>query len=226
MRVPWPMTVFRGLFTGSRLLICGAFGMALFLAFPAGWGHAVRSAIAWVLSVGCFLALTVLAAAGSSPERLRARARSQDSSRWVILALIVLAATVSLGAVAALLHKQDAETFAQLAVRVVLVGGVVLASWSLTHTVFALHYAHGYYGDGPAGVDDAGGLLFPGSGIHPDFWDFFYFSLVIGMTCQVSDVQITGRHMRRLAAMHGVLSFFFNTVILALTVNFLVNAVQ
>ena len=76
------------------------------------------------------------------------------------------------------------------------------------------------------GPDDAGGLLFPGNVQIPDFWDFFYFSLVLGMTCQVSDVQITGKHMRRLASMHGALSFFFNTVILALTVNLLVSAFQ
>ena len=227
MRVPWPMTFFRELFTGRRLLICGALGVALFLAFPASWGNAIRSALAWILAVGCFLALTVYAAGDAPPERLRARARRQDSSRWVILGLIVLAAAVSLVAVAVLLHKQDGETLAQLVARIALVAGVVMASWSLTHTVFSLHYAHGYYGDGPTpGSDDAGGLLFPGKDKFPDFWDFLYFSLVIGMTCQVSDVQITGKHMRRLAAMHGVLSFFFNTVILALTINFLVSAFQ
>ncbi len=101
----------------------------------------------------------------------------------------------------------------------------MVLSWTLIHTVFAVHYAHSFYGDGPApGPDDAGGLLFPGNEQVPDFWDFFYFSLVLGMTCQVSDVQITGKHMRRLASVHGALSFFFNTVILALTINFLVNA--
>jgi uncharacterized membrane protein len=227
MRVPRPLTLFRELFTGRRLLICGALGVVLFLALPAGWGTAIRSALAWVLAVGGFLALTVYAAGDAPPERLRARARRQDSSRWVILGLIVLAAAVSLVAVAVLLHKQDGETLVQLVARIALVAGVVMASWSLTHSVFSLHYAHGYYGDGPTpGSDDAGGLLFPGEDKFPDFWDFLYFSLVIGMTCQVSDVQITGKHMRRLAAMHGVLSFFFNTVILALTINFLVSAFQ
>jgi uncharacterized membrane protein len=227
MRVPWPMTLFRELYAGRRLLFCGAVGVALFLVFPEGWGTAIRCALAWILAVGCFLGLTVYAAGDAAPDRLRARARRQDSSRWAILALIVLAAAVSLVAVAVLLHKQDGETLTHLAVRITLVAGVVMASWSLTHTVFSLHYAHGYYGDGPTpGPDDAGGLLFPGDDRFPDFWDFLYFALVIGMTCQVSDVQITGRHMRWLAAMHGVLSFFFNTVILALTINFLVNTFQ
>ena len=93
------------------------------------------------------------------------------------------------------------------------------------NTIFALYYAHGYYGDGPTpGSDDAGGLLFPGGEGGPDFWDFLYFSFIIGMTCQVSDVQITGRPMRRQATMHGILSFFFNTVILAMTINLLVGA--
>jgi uncharacterized membrane protein len=90
----------------------------------------------------------------------------------------------------------------------------------LVHTLFAVHYAHGYYGDAPrdgrGGI--AGGLAFPG-GAEPDYWDFLYFSFVIGMTSQVSDVQTTSPWMRRLCLAHGIVSFFFNTVILALTVN-------
>ncbi|HZU88183.1 MAG TPA: DUF1345 domain-containing protein, partial [Stellaceae bacterium] len=82
-----------------------------------------------------------------------------------------------------------------------------------------------FYGDGPLpGRDDRGGLDFPGEDTRPDFADFVYFSLVIGMTCQVSDVQITGRTMRHLATLHGVLAFLFNTVILAITVNLVVGA--
>jgi uncharacterized membrane protein len=101
----------------------------------------------------------------------------------------------------------------------------VVASWTVTHTVFALHYAHHYYGDGPApgADDDRGGLAFPGEE-PPDYWDFLYFSFVVGMTCQVSDVQVTSRAMRRMTLMHGVLSFFFNTVILALSVNLLAGS--
>jgi len=74
-----------------------------------------------------------------------------------------------------------------------------------------------------AGEQDRGGVAFPGKGL-PDHWDFLYFSLVIGMTCQVSDVQVTSRSMRRMVLIHGVLSFFFKTFILALAVNFVVGS--
>lgn len=95
----------------------------------------------------------------------------------------------------------------------------VVFSWLLMHSVFALRYAHNYYGDS---LQDhsrhAGGLEFPGQ--HPpDYRDFVYFSFVIGMTCQVSDVQVASRMMRRAVLLHGILSFAFNTVILALTIN-------
>ena len=99
----------------------------------------------------------------------------------------------------------------------------ILLSWAFVHTIFALHYAHEYYGERRDGI--IGGLNFPDDKV-PDYWDFLYFSLVIGMTSQVSDVAITSKSIRRLAAVHGVLSFFFNLTVLALTVNMLSNLIQ
>jgi len=227
MRLARLHAIAREIHPGLRLLISALAGGALFRALGEDWGVAKAAALGWIVAVLVFLLLTALAIAVASPERLRARARIQDSSRWVIQALIVLAAVASLAAVIALLKKVDGETAGMLAARIGLAGGVVVLSWTLIHSVFAVHYAHAFYGDGPApGPDDAGGLVFPGGEPTPDFLDFLYFSLVIGMTCQVSDVQITGKHMRRLASMHGALSFFFNTVILALTINLLVSAFQ
>ncbi len=96
----------------------------------------------------------------------------------------------------------------------------VIQSWLLIHTVFTLRYAHVFYrSEQEADVEGSGGgLIFPG-GHYPDYQDFAYFSFVVGMTCQVSDVNITSRSMRRLALLHGLLSFAFNTVILALSIN-------
>ena len=90
----------------------------------------------------------------------------------------------------------------------------VILSWVFTHTVFALHYAYEFYGEGQR----ANGLRFPGDN-RPDYWDFIYFSFVIGTTFQVSDVAVTNRWIRHSVSAHGVLSFFFNTAIFALTVN-------
>jgi uncharacterized membrane protein len=110
---------------------------------------------------------------------------------------------------------QDTERALHLGIGVL----TVFLSWFTLHVIYAVHYAHLFYdpaerkGDG--GV--LGGLEFPGTK-DPDYWDFVYFSLVIGMTCQVSDVAIESRAMRHLATAHGIISFFLNTVIVALAV--------
>jgi uncharacterized membrane protein len=213
------------LYAGGRLVPASVIGAGVFLLLPAAFRLADRLTTAWIAGVGVFLALTALAVIGAPPQQLRERARRLDPRRWVILALIVAAAAISLLALGLTLQKPSNETVSQLAWRLALAGLAVLASWTLTHTTFSLHYAHHFYGDGPApgAADDRGGLAFPG-GELPDFWDFLYFAFVVGMTCQVSDVQVTSRSMRRLTLLHGVLSFFFNTIILALAVNLLASS--
>jgi uncharacterized membrane protein len=101
----------------------------------------------------------------------------------------------------------------------VLAGLTLLLSWLFTHTLFAVHYAHAFYTDQAA--DCPPGLMFPGKQEDPDYWDFLYFSFVIGMTSQTSDVQVSSRPWRRLALAHGLLSFLFNAVVLALCINLL-----
>jgi uncharacterized membrane protein len=212
------------LFAGGRLVVASLGGGVVFLILPEALRLAMRIASAWVVGVAIFLALTAAVMVGASPERVRARVRQLDPRRWVVLAIIVAAASISLLALGLTLQKEAGETAGALALRLVVTGLTVVASWTLTHTVFALHYAHHYYGDvdGPAAAD-RGGLAFPGTEL-PDYWDFLYFALVIGMTCQVSDVQVTSRAMRRLTLMHGVLSFFFNTIVFALAVNLLASS--
>jgi uncharacterized membrane protein len=95
-------------------------------------------------------------------------------------------------------------------------------SWAFVHTIFALHYAHEYYGE--RGDNAIGGLTFPGRQA-PDYWDFLYFSLVIAMTSQVSDVVITSKVIRRIVTVHGALAFFFNVAVFALTVNIVSNLI-
>jgi uncharacterized membrane protein len=161
----------------------------------------------------------------AAPDQVRRRAKELDPRGWVITAIVVAAATVSLFALGFTLAKPPNESTVAMATRLLLAGLTVVGSWTLAHTTFALHYAHHYYGDrpSPGAPHDRGGLAFPGEE-QPDYWDFLYFSFVIGMTCQVSDVQVTSRPMRRLTLTHGVLSFFFNTVILALAVNLLASS--
>jgi uncharacterized membrane protein len=99
----------------------------------------------------------------------------------------------------------------------VLAGITILLSWLLAHTVFALHYAHEYFRD--LAENRPPGLNFPSEHDDPDYWDFLYFSFVVGMTAQVSDVQVLTQPWRRLVLAHGILSFLFNTVVLALSIN-------
>jgi uncharacterized membrane protein len=97
----------------------------------------------------------------------------------------------------------------------------IALSWTFIHVLFALHYAHDYYGSGTR----ANGLIFPGDD-KPDYWDFAYFAFVVGMTFQVSDVQVSNRLIRRLVVTHGALSFVFNTAILAVSVNLATSAIS
>lgn len=155
------------------------------------------------------------------PHKLRWRAQQQDVSRMVIFVFVVLAACAGLFAVGFLFLANKNIQHPHIVLHLLMSLIAVVSSWLLVHTVFGLRYAHTYYGDparsnGPR--QHAGGLIFPGDR-SPDYMDFAYFSFVIGMTFQVSDVQITSRELRQIVLIHGILSFGFNTVILALAIN-------
>lgn len=170
----------------------------------------------------CFVSLGLawIRMLSGEAEKCVRSAKLQDSSRTLIFLFVVTAAIVSLFAVAYLMST--AKGLPQQAVigHAVLALLTVAASWLLIHTMFALRYAHAFYGDAedPEVKNWAGGLEFPGDET-PGYLDFAYFAFVIGMTCQVSDVQITDGGMRIHALLHGLLSFAFNTVILALSIN-------
>ncbi len=144
----------------------------------------------------------------------------QDVSRTVIFIFVLVAACAGLFAVGFLFFTNKGTQRPHFTLHLLITLLAVVSSWSLVHTVFGLRYAHTFYGDADDSVqkERAGGLLFPGDRL-PDYMDFAYFSFVIGMTFQVSDVQITTREFRQLVLLHGILSFAFNTVILALTIN-------
>mgnify|MGYP003352863198 CR=1 FL=1 len=111
----------------------------------------------------------------------------------------------------------------ELEFRTLLATLTIVLSWAFTHTMFALHYAHEFYDENQG---RGGGMQFPGDDPEPDYWDFMYFSVVLNMTFQVSDVQISSRPIRRLALLHGVVAFFFNVTIIAITVNVAAGILQ
>jgi uncharacterized membrane protein len=204
-----------------RLFISTA--VAVLVAFLTGGRLRlpVQMVVIWDAFLLGVLTLSWARIVTAHPRESLKTARLQDSSQTAIFLFVILAACASLVAVGALLHSAQGRQGERLIAPILLAFGTLIGSWSLIHTLFALRYAHIYYGDNgnPAAPGERlGGLQFPGERA-PDYLDFAYFSFVIGMTCQVSDVQIAGRRLRRLALVHGLLAFAFNTVILALSLN-------
>lgn len=147
-------------------------------------------------------------------------AHLQDSGRAAICCCLVLAAIAGLFGAGLLLGSAKLLAGDEAGWYIALAAVTVVSSWLLVHTMLALHYTHVCYHLAEKSKEKPPnfGVVFPNEP-QPDFLDFAYFSFVIGMTCQVSDVQITSRRIRRIALLHSVLSFGFNTVILALSLN-------
>ena len=191
-----------GLAAGAAVFFACHGHLRLWSAGIAGW-----NAFAVVI-----LALDWLTIWTTPQRKIRERAQQEDLSRFLIFIFVVVAACAALFAVGFLIraHKESKRRpFRGSSAAHAL---TVISSWTLLQTVYGFRYAHAFYGDsGEPGVQkDAGGLIFPGDQ-PPNYFDFAYFSFVVGMTCQVSDVQITSRRMRRITLVHSVLSFGFNT---------------
>ncbi len=171
----------------------------------------------------CFLALAWWMMNEATPQKMFRRSQRQDESRLAILTLVVTAACASLLAIGFMLKDSKGKQLPMslLTLHITLAVITIVGSWLLIHTMFALHYAHLYYCQDKGTAE---GLDFPNEK-QPDYWDFLYFSFVIGMTSQVSDVEVTSRSLRRLGLVHGVLSFFFNTAILAMSINIIAGLV-
>jgi uncharacterized membrane protein len=176
----------------------------------------------WDAGVAIYLVLMHSIIWRCDVDRLRKRASEQDEGAFAILFLTIAVTLASLVAIVFELGGLKHATPSEAVSEVLLAMATILLSWSFIHTIFSIHYAQEYYGEGRD--KEIGGLKFPRDN-EPDYWDFLYFSLVIGMTSQVSDVAVTRRFLRRLVALHGVLSFFFNLTILALTVNMISNII-
>jgi uncharacterized membrane protein len=202
-----------------RLASAIVLALAVMALLPSSWAFASRLLVAWDTGVMLYLMLVYTLIARASVEHIRANASREDEGRFAILILTVFAALASLGAILAELgtSQGSARTAGQLALATI----TIVLSWAFTHTIFALNYAHDFYGEHGG---KKSGLNFPGKEA-PDYWDFVYFSFVIGMTSQVSDVGVTSKLIRRTVNAHGVVSFFFNAALLALTVNIAASAI-
>jgi uncharacterized membrane protein len=199
-----------------RIFIAAAITAAVFvllLIFAPGTWWTTRLLIAWDVGVGFFLVALAPLVVRADPAEIRWRAARQDVGQFAMLSLNAAAAVASLAAIYAELGNPGEGTAAW---RLALAVATIILSWFFIHLIFAIHYAHEFY---EPRRGKPGGLAFPGGLNEPDYWDFLYFSLVIGMTSQVSDVAVTDGSIRRTVAAHGVFAFFFNVALLALVVN-------
>ena len=188
-----------------------------FVCIPRHFAWPIHALATWNAYNACGLALAWLSIVSSDPSEVARNASIQDSSRKAIFVFVIIAACASIFAVAAELGTAKGLDRAHLSAHVLFCLITVAGSWVLVHTIFTLRYAHVYYE-----LDEAkkstGGLQFPDEE-RPDYLDFAYFSFVIGMTSQVSDVAISSQRLRRLALVHGLVSFVFNLAILGLSIN-------
>jgi uncharacterized membrane protein len=212
----WPVRVAAG---HLRTVAAAAVALAAYPLLPRLLPASTRSIVTWDIAGVTFLALTAVLFVREGDDAAIARnAMAQQEGEWTMFWVTLAGVAFSFAALIQELPGTKDKAADLRTLHVTLAGATLLLSWLVTHVVFAYRYAHEYYTTTPGAAGLDGGLEFPGKE-PPDYWDFLYFALVLGMTFQVSDVVITSRKLRRLATLHGFIGFMFNTVILALTVN-------
>jgi uncharacterized membrane protein len=207
----------RLVYARPRTFFAIVLGIVTFFLLPVSLRLVTRLLIGWDIFVAIYIVLVYVMMGRSTLATIRRTAALQDDGRFVIPLFTALGAFASLAAIVFELGAAQHEP-----ARLLFATATIVLSWAAVHTAFALHYAHEYYrGDKP------GGLQFPSGdqNDHADYWDFVYFSFVIGMTAQVSDVGITDKTIRRTVTVHGIISFVFNTALLALMVNIAASAI-
>lgn len=201
-----------------RLWLSMLLGLAVYALLPDAVSarSGTRALIGWNVGALFYLALAVHLLIKADHGTIQRRAREQSEHRSVVLAMVVVAAVAVLLAVGSQLAAIKAMPDSNRAPHLGLAALTVFTSWAFTQTLFALNYAHDFYTLRAAGMPDP--LSFPGTP-DPRYADFFYFSAVIGTSGQTADVAFNGAALRPVGALHCVLAFFFNTTVLALTIN-------
>lgn len=201
-----------------RIFICTAFALLVGIFLPPDLAHqpVTRWLVAWNCGTILYVVLAAIMMIRSQHRHMRRRAQLQDDGQFVLLALVAFATVASLAAIAGeLTVVKDSHGFLKTA-HATLAGLTVLSSWAFIQVMFTLHYAHDYY----AAVCDGrpAGLLFPDPS-PPDYGDFFYFAAIIGTSGQTADVSFVSKTLRRVGSLHCILSYLFNTTVLALLIN-------
>ncbi len=211
--------LFERLHSAHKLLICII--IAVIIYFIVNIQHLdelTHVMISWDVFSVCMIIMSWATFFITTSQQIREQAKVQDSSRVLIFITVLISTFASFLAVLLLIiSKKEFKSTETLHLIIAIAG--MLFSWFLIHTIFTFRYAHIFYVDHEEKPNThAGGLEFPDDK-KPDYMDFAYFSFVLGMTFQVSDVEVTSKRLRRLVLLHGILSFGFNTIMIALTIN-------
>ncbi len=199
------------------LLSLGTTVIAFFIMWNYHVNPIILAAVLWdVFSLSYIITSWIIFYTRSVAD-IQKLANKEDGSRIFVLISVLVSSFASMVTVL-LLMLSSGDTSEHSIGKIILIIGGIISSWVLLHTIFTLHYAHLYYSDIPGNPATAAGLNFPGKE-KPDYLDFAYFSFVIGMTFQVSDVQVNNRIIRRTALAHALLSFALNTFVVALSIN-------
>ncbi|MGB9039459.1 MAG: DUF1345 domain-containing protein, partial [Acinetobacter calcoaceticus] len=189
---------------------------AMILTWLTSWQWSTILLVSWNASISVYLLYILQLMKSCDHSKMQQQAKKQDESKWVIMLIVLLALAMCLVAILIQLSQLPSESSAKLG-HVALALLTIVSAWLFMHSVFALHYAHDFY-MALSRNEENGGLDFPGTE-HPTYPDFLYFSYIIGTSAQTADVSITTKHMRLLNLFHAVLSFGFNTTILAICIN-------
>ncbi len=213
-----PLSLWRAIVMRPRIYSAIAAAVLVGLLTPPTLAMALRCSAAWIAGGLVYIALAFAIMQHCDADHIRRRAARQDAAAQIILIIILLYIAASFAAILGLLTEAKSPTAsAELKTLCLsLAGATILVSWFVTQIAFTFHYAHEHYA--PDGRFTEAGLGFPDDE-HPDYWDFFYFATSVGATSQTSDTTVRSKAMRRLVSLHAIISFFFNTMVLALTIN-------
>ena len=211
--------------SGVQRLVYGLLAGLAAAALPLPLIWQFRGLLGWSVGVAVYLALAWWLCERFDAKRTRERAQAQDEPSVVLFLLMLLATMACVAAIVVMMQQGHDFSGAERTLHIAMSVIALVASWLFIHTMFAFRYAHRYYQEEKRNEPDGPGLEFPG-GLDPDYFDFLYYAFVIGMTSQVSDVQATSREMRRITLVHSVLSFGFNMLVLALSINVVAGALQ
>ena len=212
-----PKSIARSIAIRPRVYCAALAAAVVVFLLPGEISVNIRTALAGNVGALVYLALAVQVMVSSGGDAVRRRAARQDDGAIVILVLILIAIALGFYTIFGVLAVARQATGMTKALDILLAAVTIVLSWLVTQVIFTFHYAHEFYRPDHAGALIRG-LVFPEED-QPDYWDFFYFATSIGAASQTSDVAIRGRELRRLVTLHAVISFFFNTMVLALAIN-------